>query len=176
MRCGISNIDFHLRRRRISRLAVQGINLPVSRDRVACPFIAATNHHFVETFQPAKSVSTFQIDIGRIHHLFDRRIPPHSGTKAFDMQQIHPTRRAEGNCQTIFAADNNYLAAFLLATMQDFLLDAERLSLKLQLIAGNFPVSFLHAAFSACQHPGFSRSMSRYQYRKDRKSQFNLHI
>jgi hypothetical protein len=58
------------------------------------------------------------------------------------MQKVHPARRAQGNRQAIFTANNDDFTAFLLTAVQDFLLNAERLIFNFQLIAGNLPVSF----------------------------------
>ena len=91
---GVSHLHFNLRYRRIARLAVKRIDLAVSRDRVARPLIATAHHHLVETFQPAKPVATFQINICRVHDLFYRGIPAHSGAEAFHMEQVHAARGA----------------------------------------------------------------------------------
>ena len=176
MRGGIRHLNFHLRYRGIPGPAMQGVNLPVRRDRMTCPLIATAHHHLVETIQPAETVAALKIDISRIHDLFDGGIPPQSGAKPFNVQKVHAAGRAQRNCQAIFTANNDDFTAFLLAAVQDFLLNAERLIFNFQLITGNLPVSFLYAAFSTCQHPGFSRGMARNQDRQERKSEFDLHI
>lgn len=142
MRGGIGDFNLDLRNGGITGPAVQGVNLPVSGDRMSCPLIATAHHHLVETIQPAETVAALKIDICRINDLFNGRIPPQSGTKAFYMQKVHPAGRAQGNCQAVFTADYDDFAAFLFTTVQDFLLNAERLVFNFQLITGNLPVPF----------------------------------
>ena len=81
---GIRHFNFYLGSRRVADFAVQGVNLPIGGHRVACPFVAAAYHHFIETLQPSQSVTAFEVNKGGINHFFDRRIPAHSRSKAFD--------------------------------------------------------------------------------------------
>ena len=86
IRRAVSHLDFYPRGRSVARLAVQGINLPVRGHRMAGPFIAAADHHLVESFQPAESIAAFQVDKRRVDDLFNRRIPAHPAAETLNTQ------------------------------------------------------------------------------------------
>ena len=176
IRRAVGHLNLHQGGRRVAGFAVQGINLPVRGDRMAGPLIAAADHHLVEPFQPAESVAALQVDKRRVNNLFDRRIPAHPAAEAFHSQQVHAPRRAEGDSQAVFTANGEDFAAFLLAAVQDFLLNAERMVFHLQLIAADLPVSFIHALFSTRQHPCFCRGGARNQQSDSRQNQCLFHF
>ncbi|SVK54330.1 Uncharacterised protein [Acinetobacter baumannii] len=155
----IRYLNLNPRGRRIARFAVQRVNLPCVGHRMTGPLIATTHHHLIETFQPAEPIAAFQVDKGGVDHLFDRGIPSHFRAKAFCPQEVHAASGTQRDGQAILAADNHDFATFLLAAVQHFLLNAERFILHLQRLARNLPVSFLHAIFSAGQHPTLRRRL-----------------
>ena len=143
---------------------------------MAGPFIAAADHHLVESFQPAEAIAAFQVDKRRVDDLFNRRIPAHPAAETLNTQQVHAACRAQGDGQAVFTVNGEDFAAFLLTAVQDFLLNAERMIFHLQLIAVDLPVSFIHPLFSVRQHPCFCRGRAGNQQGERRQNQCLFHF
>ena len=73
---------------------------------------STSNHPFVESFQPAESATTFQIDVLRMHDILDRRVPTQRYFVAFDSKNIHSSSRDDGDRQ-LSVIDTDQLDAFL---------------------------------------------------------------
>ena len=56
------------------RLLARGVDEPVGPGR-AVPFHAAAAEPLVEPLQPAPAAAALQVDVVRVHHVLDRRIP-----------------------------------------------------------------------------------------------------
>src|SRR5262245_66372306 len=89
------------------------------------PFQPATDHPFVEAFEPAQTAATLQIDELRMDDLFDRRIPAETDVAHLDLRHAHPARRNHDETQAS-VVDADHVNAFLLASSQSVFLHRPR--------------------------------------------------
>ena len=77
----------------------------------------AANHPLVKAFEPAEAAATFQIDILRMHDVFDRRVPAEFRVSTLDAENAHASSRNDGDGQ-LSVVNSNQLDAFLLSAVQ----------------------------------------------------------
>jgi hypothetical protein len=92
---------------------------------MAGPLEAAAHQHLVEAVQPAEPAAAVELDVGGVDDLLDRRDPAEGDVATAGAKHVHSPRRdhRDGHPTVV---DLDQLDAFLLAAVQDALLDRER--------------------------------------------------
>ena len=153
--------DFTVQRqvhRRLGTDVVDKLILP----RMPSERESATHHPLVEPVQPTQPATVVEVDVARMHHLLDWRIPAKPHVAHRHIEDAHPSGRDHSKLEFAIV-DLDQANPLLLAPVKSALVDRPtRLALVTgKLAAGQLPTLRVDVSLRACQNLVVRRRLNR---------------